>query len=144
MRPILCLVLLSHPAPVTSIGGDRNPDGTITVTWTLPADPSVVGVTVERERLDESDDLVVFVLNGAPVSLTDTTAEGNGSYRYWVYTRNASNEFSTGAFLEVISPSDLDDDHWECFVAGSVGPPPWAFALGALAAAAGLALIRGR
>jgi len=142
MRSVLWLVLFSHPQGVTSIGGDRNPDGTITVVWTLPSDPSITGITVERERLDKFDSLIVFELSGPAVSLTDTTASGTGSYRYWVYTRNSARDFSTGAWFEVISPSDLDDDHWECFVGATRGSPPWAFGLALLFGAAALLLRR--
>jgi hypothetical protein len=131
------VLLLAPPSPVTSIGGDRNPDGSVTVVWTLPPDPSVVGVTIERERLDGPDDLVIFEILTPATAFTDGSAQADRSYRYWVFTRNSQGELSfTAAFLEVIAAEDLDDDFefWECHVSSVARPPaPW----GAGGAAAG-------
>ncbi|MFN3486233.1 MAG: hypothetical protein ACK44W_12225 [Planctomycetota bacterium] len=116
------MLVLAPPSPVTSIGGDRNPDGSITVVWTLPSDPSVVGVTIERERLDGPDNLVIFEILSPATAFTDGTARRDRSYRYWVFTRNAQGELSlTAAFLEVIAAEDLDDglDFWECHVSSA-------------------------
>jgi hypothetical protein len=142
MRLVVAALLLSgartHPDPVTSIDAVRNGDGTVTVLWTLPADPSVAGVTVERERLDGSG-FSSWQL-GYVALYWDTSASGSGSYRYWVHTRNAAGELSVGAWIEVWSPGDWDDAHGHFFCWGGVGAapgvPPWAF----LAAAAPLLL----
>jgi hypothetical protein len=132
-------LLLAPPSPVTSIGGDRNPDGSITVFWTLPSDPSVVGVWIERERLDGPDNLVIFDISVTATAFTDASARSDRSYRYWVFTRNAQGELSlTAAYLEVIALEDWDDDFefWECHVSSSARPPrPWGTA-GAIALAA--------
>jgi hypothetical protein len=74
MKYLTLFLLAALPDPVTSIGATINPDNSVTITWTLPADPSVVGVTIIRDRLDVFEGNVVFTLNGAPVSFTDTTA----------------------------------------------------------------------
>ncbi|HXG62754.1 MAG TPA: fibronectin type III domain-containing protein [Planctomycetota bacterium] len=121
--------LLAPPSPVTSIGGDRNPDGSITVFWTLPSDPSVAGIWIERERLDGPDDLVIFDISAPVTSFTDASTRPDRSYRYWVFTSNSQGELSlTAAYLEVIALEDLDDDFefWECHVSSSARPPgPW-------------------
>jgi len=74
MKYRLLLLFLSPPDPVTSIGATINADTSMTISWSLPADPSVVRVTIIRDRLDVLEGNAVFTLNGAPVSYTDTTA----------------------------------------------------------------------
>jgi hypothetical protein len=97
MRTFLLLLVLVPPDPVTSIGGVANTDSSVTLSWTLPGDPSVVGITIIRDRLDVFEASGVFTLTGAVVTYTDKTALVNASYRYWVYTRNTAGELSTGA-----------------------------------------------
>lgn len=106
MRAAALLLALVPPLPVTTIGAIANPDGSVTVFWTLPADPSVVGVTVFRDRLDLFEPTVEFVL-GPDTSLTDFSTVITGSYRYRVHTRNAFGELSFGVFAEVLSGSEV-------------------------------------
>ncbi len=126
MKFLPLLLFLAPPDPVTSIGATINADTSVTIFWTLPADPSVVGVTVIRDRLDVFEGNAVFTLNGAPVSFTDTTALVQASYRYWVYTRNAGGELSVGAFVEVIGPNNGSffvgsSSSWFCFAGTDAG-----------------------
>jgi hypothetical protein len=101
MRALALLLALSVPAPVLSVGATPNNDGSVTVFWTLPPDPAVVGVTVFRERLDVFEPLIEFTL-GLDTSLTDFNTVVTGDYRYWVHTRDAAGRLSDGAFVEVI------------------------------------------
>jgi hypothetical protein len=144
MRAVLLFGLLSHPLPVTTISGVVNADGSVTVSWTLPADPSVVGVTIYRDDLEGGTD-VIFELVGLSTSFTDASAPVHHSLRYWVHTRNALGELSTGAFVEVIDADGIDgDDHVDVECHGSALPAPraWPFVLAAALAAA--ALLAGR
>ncbi len=135
MRTLVLLLFLVPPAAVTSIGIVINPDQSVTISWTLPVDPAVVGVTIIRDRLDVFETNAVFTLTGAVVDYTDTTALVNASYRYWVYTRNAAGELSTGAFAEVIGPPPGgyyvgSSSSWWCFgtAAGDASPVPFLLA----------------
>jgi hypothetical protein len=101
MRTAALFLALIAPAPVTTIGVNPHPDGSVTVFWTLPSDPSVVGVTVFRERLDLFEPVIEFTL-GLDVAMTDFSTVLTGSYRYWVHTRDVHGHLSEGAFVEVI------------------------------------------
>lgn len=133
--PLLAGAARSHPPPILSLDGFRNVDGTITLTWLLPSDPSIVGVTIDRERLDDSFSVVRFVLAGPVTTYTDTSALGSHSYRYWVYTRNSFGELSQGAFVTFFSGDDFDDDHFTCSTF-TVSAPPRPVPLGAALLAA--------
>src|SRR5262245_66306118 len=104
MRTAALILALVVPAPVTSVGAVSNNDGSVTIFWTLPADPAVAGVTVFRDRLDVFEPVVQFDI-GRETSLTDFSTVFTGSYRYSVYTRNTSGALSVGAFVDVISAS---------------------------------------
>ena len=150
MRAAALVLALIHPLPVSSVDAFANPDGSVTLFWSLPADPSVVGVTVFRERLDVFEPEVQFVL-GLDTSLTDFSTVFNGAYRYWVHTRDAFGNLSEGVFVEVFPTAqpvvfvddDFDDaDAW--FVCwASVGPavPLWPLVL-AVALISSLAALR--
>jgi hypothetical protein len=101
MRALALLLALSVPAPVLTVGATPNHDGSVTVFWTLPADPAVTGVTVFRERLDVFEPVVEFTL-GLDTSLTDFNTVVTGHYRYGVHTRDDAGRLSDGAFVEVI------------------------------------------
>ena len=114
-----------HPDPVQSLAVVRNIDGSITLSWTLPPDPSVVGVTIDRERLDGYD-LDVFVIVGLASDFTDTTAHSDRSYRYTVATRDAVGNLSAPVWVEV---GDHHDRHnhgsfW-CTSSIGAGSAPW-------------------
>jgi len=123
MRIAALLLALTAPQPVTSLGAVRSSDGTVTLTWTLPADPSVTRLTVIRDRLDAWEE-TTFEIGGPATSLDDVTARADESYRYFVYTRNAAGEWSGGVFIEVVNPDDFDDHSWECHAEGSIGAGP--------------------
>lgn len=129
--PALALALF-HPLPVDHINAHINADDSVTITWTLPVDATVVGVTIFRDNLDHGGTTIYEL--GVTTSFTDTTAEIHDDYRYWVHTRNAQGELSPGAFVEVFD-DDHDDDggSWACWVwgvAGSGPPSPWLLAAG--------------
>jgi hypothetical protein len=123
MRAVALLLALVVPAPVTAIGATSNTDGSVTIFWTLPADPSVVGVTVFRERLDLLEPIFRIDL-GLDSSFTDFSTDINGAYRYAVQTRDFSGDLSAALFVEVF-PAGLtafDDSSgasWVC-VSGTV------------------------
>ena len=134
MRTLLLapLLLLYHPADVTGVGAEINADDSVRLTWTLPSDASVVGVTIFRERIDGDDDIYRYELQGLQTSYTDSTAFVTRSYRYWIHTRDAQGDLSDGVWVEIIGEGDDDDDddHWDVFCwasAGSAhhGPASW-------------------
>ena len=142
LAPLLAGAARTQPLPVTSIGGTWNTDGTITLNWTLPADPSVTGLRIFRERLDIFDE-IIFDIVGLSTSYTDTLAHRNASYRYWVQTKNASGQLSDAVFIEFID-DDFGRTHWTCWAAAGDGPPPaWPFLLGGSLLLVAL-LLRGR
>jgi MYXO-CTERM domain-containing protein len=137
----LAAALLYHPAPVQSLGLVFNSSGSVTLQWTLPSDPSVVGVTIFRDNL-HSGDTVEFVLSGSPTSFTDSALAPDDSYRYWVHTRDAQGDLSDGVYVEV-----WGDDHghsdWWCVVTSVPGSPaPWIPLAAAVLLAAALFLRR--
>lgn len=152
MRAAALMLTLGLPLPVTTIGAAANPDGSVIVFWTLPRDPTVVGVTVFRQRLDLFEPEVVFSL-GLDTQIVDFSASVTGSYRYWVHTRNAFGELSIGVFAEVFTGAvvfidDDDVDSWfVCWASASGGPSPWALGFGlallALALTSGCRAARG-
>jgi hypothetical protein len=143
MKSLLWLLLLVPPAPVLSIGAQINADQSFTIHWILPADPTVIGVTIIRERLDFFEPTVVFTL-AAVSDYTDATGLLDADYRYWVYTRNAGGELSTGAFVDLIGFQDHAHSttaFW-CFGGASVPSSTWPLWLGAALAILALAVPR--
>src|SRR5688572_6996289 len=135
MRAGALFLALVLPAPVVTVGVFINPDDSVTIAWTLPADPDVVGVTIIRERLDVFEPEQVFVL-GLDTSFTDFSASVAGDYRYWVHTRNAFGDLSVGTFVEVFSAHVHDDDSSSTFfVCWAAAGPAGAAAPVALSAA---------
>lgn len=119
--PLLAGSVRVRPLPVTSIGGLWNADGTITVNWTLPADPTITGIRIFRERLDRFDE-VFFDIVGLATSYTDTLAHFDASYRYWVQTKNAGGELSDAVFIEFLDSGSHGHSHWTCWASVSGGP----------------------
>ncbi len=139
LAPVLLGSARTHPQPVSSIGGLWNSNGTITINWTLPADPSVTGIRIFRERLDRFDELI-FDIGGLTTSYTDTSAHFEASYRYWVQTKSASGQLSDAVYIEFLD--DDDESHLSCWASAANGPAPaWPFLL---AGALGLAFLRRR
>jgi len=137
MRWVVLGLALLHPDPIWDLEAHRNHDGTVTLTWLLPSDPSIVGITIERERLDGYYDWDVFEIDGPASSFLDSTAHDDRSYRYWVYTRDASGDPSPSEWVEVWS----DDDYypyWDghCEASASSGEAGPVFLLGLFLAAA--------
>ncbi len=116
--PALVLALF-HPEPVDHIDAVINADGSVTISWTLPADPSVVGLTIFRDNLDDGD-TTIFKIIGLTTSFTDSSASHHDDYRYWVHTRDAQGDLSDGVFVEVFD-DDHDDGHWTCSAWAAAG-----------------------
>ena len=133
----LVLALFYHPLPVTGLTGTVGAGGSVTLQWTLPADPSVVGVTIYRDHLGSSS-TTVFVLSGLVTAHTDSSADPDEGYRYWVHTRDAQGDLSDGVYFEVFGAghSHGHSDWWCVVTSVSSASPPWA----ALAAAGLLSL----
>jgi len=138
MRAAALVLALVHPLPVSTVDAVVNFDGSITLFWTLPADQSIVGVTVFRERLDVFEPEVQFTL-GLDTSFTDFSTVINGAYRYWVHTRDEFGNLSVGVFVEVFPTAEpvfvdtTSSGAW--FVcSGSVSPGPSLWPLGLAAA----------
>ena len=127
MRTVALFLALVAPAPVTSVGVVPNVDGSVTLFWTLPADPSVAGVTVFRERLDFFEPEVEFTL-GLDTEMTDFSTVVTGDYRYWVHTRDEHGHLSSGAFVEVIGSETGSGS--TTFVSSGSGFWCWASAAG--------------
>ena len=150
MRAAALVLALVHPLPVATVDAFANSDGSVTLFWTLPADPSVVGVTVFRERLDLFEPEIVFTL-GLDTSLTDFSTSINGTYRYWVHTRDHFGNLSVGVFVEIVPAAqpvvfvddDFDDaDAWfVCWASAAPGPSIWPMVL-AIALISSLAALR--
>lgn len=127
--PALALALF-HPDPVEDIDAVLHADGSLTISWTLPADSSVTGLTIFRDNLDEGD-TTIFEIVGVTSSYTDTTADPDDDYRYWVHTRDAQGDLSEGVYVEVFGDGDDGHGFWTC--SSSIAPPgsPWTFLLAA-------------
>jgi len=119
----LFLALGYYPQPVQNLDGVRNPDGTVTLTWTLPADPAIVGVTVVRQRLAGWDE-DVYELWGPVTTFWDQTAHRDRSYGYWVFTRDGDGDLSEGEYVEVWSDTHHEDVDHECHALASAGAVP--------------------
>jgi hypothetical protein len=135
MRTVALVLALLAPAPVTGIGATANPDGSVTIFWTLPADPDVVGVTVFRERLDVVEPIFRIDL-GPDSSFTDFSTVVTGAYRYTVHTRNRFGDLSVGAFVEVFPPGGTvfvsSGSSWVCWASVSAESALWPLALSTL------------
>jgi hypothetical protein len=140
--PLAALLMLYYPADVTNVGASFPSDSSVLLSWNLPNDPSVVGVTIFRERIFDNDRVVYrFELQGLQTSYLDSSVLSTRSYRYWIHTRDAQDDLSNGVWVEIIGEDDEDEHHWYC-LAGSAPPPSswplWAgLALGAWAFSAG-------
>ena len=132
--PFLALALLFHPLPVTSLFAVVNADHSVTLDWNLPADPTVVGVTIFRDRLDTGE-TTVFTLDGPVTTFTDVTNLPHEGYRYWVHTRDAEGDLGEGAWI-VVGDVDCDCDTgatWFCVVGSAASArAPWTALAGAL------------
>ena len=115
---LAALIALSHPDPVTSLGVARHPDGTVSLSWTLPPDPSIVGVTIFRYRLRDGD-LVIFEIIGLTSGYDDTSARASQSYDYWVHTRGASGFESIGVVVTSFALVDDHHTHVDCYASVS-------------------------
>ncbi len=100
MRAGALWLALIVPLPVTSLVAFVNSDGSVTLSWVLPDDSTLTGVTVLRQRLDVVEPDVTFDL-GLDRSFTDFSTIVAASYRYRVQTRNGLGDLSVGVFVDV-------------------------------------------
>jgi len=134
MRAVALVLALAAPAPVTTIGATPNPNGSVTLFWTLPTDPDVVGVTVFRDRLDVAEATFQVDL-GLDTAFTDFGTVLSGTYRYSVHTRNAAGILSVGKIVEVFPSGGTSTfvtssgSTWACWAAASVESALWPLAL---------------
>ncbi|HEX7901390.1 MAG TPA: hypothetical protein VF950_26765 [Planctomycetota bacterium] len=136
---ILALALF-HPEDVDHIDAFIGADDSVNLSWTLPSDSSVVGLTIFRDNLDNGD-TTIFQIMGLTTSFVDTGASSSHDYRYWIHTRDAEGDLSDGVFVEVFE-DDGDHGHWTCSSTAGGGVSPW---IGLLGAALLLAVLkRGR
>lgn len=121
---LLTVFLAAPPEPVTGVGGLWNSDGSITLNWILPADPSVTGLRIVRERLDAVNE-IVYDLPTLATSFTDTTTTREASYRFWIQTQDAGGQLSSARFIDFISDGDgFAHSHWFCWGStGAAGTP---------------------
>ena len=120
----LLAAALVAPPPVDHIHARINADESVTISWTLPIDPGVVGVTIFRDNLDHGGTVTLEL--GPVTAYTDTTAEIHDDYRYWVHTRDVQGHLSSGVFVEVFDESHDDSGgSWTCWAWGvaASGPP---------------------
>lgn len=115
---VLALTLF-HPEDVDHIDAFIGADSSVNLSWTLPPDPSVVGLTIFRDNLDNGD-TTVFQIVGLTTSFVDTGADPDDDFRYWIHTRDAQGDLSDGVFVEVFESHD--DDHWSCSSGTAAGP----------------------
>lgn len=137
---VLALALF-HPEDVDHLDAFIQSDGAVNISWTLPADPSVVGLTIFRDRLDNGD-TVRFELVGLTTSFVDSGASDDRDYRYWIHTRDAQGDLSDGVFVEVFDDHDHDHGHgyWTCST--TVATPDVAPGLALLAVLLAFAALR--
>ncbi len=91
------------PAP-TGLTGTINDNGTITLSWTAPADESVTGYQVLRRRPQWGEgDLEVYVDDtGSPAATyTDTNTVEDTRYVYRVKARNAAGLSEWSNFVKI-------------------------------------------
>ena len=121
--PLLAAALF-HPLPVEEVGVNFNADGSLDLSWTLPADPTVVGLTIYRDNLDNGD-TTIFKIIGLTTDYTDTSIDHDDSYRYWIHTRDAEGDLSDGVYVEIFA--DGGHGRWTCSeaAAGSGPLPTW-------------------
>jgi hypothetical protein len=102
MRAVALVLALIAPPPVTNVSGVAKLDASVTLFWTLPSDPDVVGVTITRERLDVVEPVPRFDLS-RDITFTDFSTVLDATYRYTVFSRDESGDLSIGTSVEVIS-----------------------------------------
>ena len=110
---LLLAGLIAHhgPDPTSGLYAVREADGTVTLNWVLPADPTIVGVTIDRFRIDDHHhDLDIIEIVGLTETYHDTSARADRGYQYWVYTRDGTGRVSVGFAVDVYSLDD-DDSH---------------------------------
>ena len=128
---VLALALI-FPADVDHLDAFIDNDGAVHISWSLPADPTVVGLTIFRDNLDNGD-TTIFVIEGLTTVFVDTSGSHDDDFRYWVHTRDAQGNLSSGVFVEVFDDHDHDHSSWTCVSNTTIveGVSPWLGVLGA-------------
>ena len=128
MRACLLALALFHPEDVDNIDAFIDTDGSVHLSWTLPSDSSVVGLTIFRDNLDDGD-TTIFQLTGLSTFFVDTSASHHDDYRYWIHTRDAQGDLSDGVFVEVFDDRG-GHGHWSCSSTAAGGASRWLGLLG--------------
>ena len=93
------------PAAPTSLSGSLNSDGSITLTWTAPADSSATSYQILRRRPAEGENSLTVYLNSTGSTATTYTDTGTGlentHYVYRVKARNSAGLSSWSNFARV-------------------------------------------
>ena len=121
MLYLVLLLGIPNPERVTTVGVGRYPDGTVRLNWTLPADPSIVGVTLYRYRFRDNE-LVIFEIQGLTDGYDDVSAQADESYDYWVHTRDTSGLNSIGRVVTTFQTEG--DGHSEFYCTASLPTDP--------------------
>lgn len=134
------VLALFHPADVDQLDAFIGGDASVNISWTLPNDSSVVGLTIFRDNLEDGD-TTRFEIVGLTTSFVDTGADPDDDYRYWIHTRDGEGDLSAGVFVEVFTRDGDRGGHWTCSSGTARGLPS---SLAFLAAALLAVLRRGR
>lgn len=126
---VLALALF-HPEDVDHIDAFIGADHAVHISWSLPSDSSVVGLTIYRDNLDEFE-TTIFQIVGLTSSFVDTSADPDDDYRYWIHTRDADGDLSNGVFVEVFEDDDHHHSSWYCSTTILTGVSPWLGVVGA-------------
>jgi hypothetical protein len=124
IRSWVLALALFHPDDVDHIDAFIDVDGAVHLSWTLPSDPSVVGLTIFRDNLDNGD-TTIFQIVGLTTSYVDSGASHHDDYRYWIHTRDAQGDLSDGVFVEVFTGHHGGHGHWDCSSSVARGPSSW-------------------
>jgi hypothetical protein len=127
IRSWVLALALFHPDDVDHIDAFIEADGAVHLSWTLPSDPSVVGLTIFRDNLDNGD-TTIFQIAGLTTFYVDSGASHHDDYRYWIHTRDAQGDLSDGVFVEVFTGHG-GRGHWSCSSSVARGPSSWVLIL---------------
>lgn len=110
---LLLAALAGTPAPVTNTDAFFLADGSLQITWILPADASVTGLRIWREEWD-SGDVVVFNILAPTTSFNDAGLDDDETYTYEIRTVDIHGHVSSPVFVDVFGDDTHHDGHVEC------------------------------